>query len=173
MTVIVWSCMQQLACESTTQQQPLASGTSASTTSASPAPFDALKSSLSFVKSPWCDLSGTHQQSGQVKLCRIGSQPSVSTQPLLVIHTIIINDDCTRKLTLYGLEISPTCGVLSSIPEYLTACKLQEMVAKIEICQGTMMNPLLNWHGHARGSFYCLGGIEGRVTAQSSILLSS
>ena len=153
--------MQQLVCESSTQQQAPAGETSVTTTSASPAPFAVIKSSLSFVESPWCELSGTDQQTNQIKLCRIGSQPSVSTQPLLVTHTIVINDDCTWKLTVYGHEISPTCGVLSSIPQHLTACKLQEMVkvlAEINICPGNHDASFIELARSRKGKFFTASG---------------
>lgn len=103
-----------------------------SSDSATTTPFTDLKSKLS-LQSPWCDLSSPEQK---IKLCKIDPQPSVSTQPLLVTHTIIINKDCTWKVTVHGHEITnSTGGIFSLIPHCLTASKLSDLIRIIDTCK--------------------------------------
>lgn len=140
------------------QQLQLGKNTSES---ASTTPFNEMKTS-SFLQSPWCDQSCSEQERNQIKLCKIGHQPSVSTQPLLVTHTITINDDCTWTVTVHGREITKsTCDVLSVIPHHLTSSKLHDLIIVLdtcEICPGNADKCFIKMAKSRKGKFFTRSG---------------
>ena len=62
----------------------------------------------------------------QIKLCKISSQPSSSTQPLVVTHSLLIDSDCTWQLFVYNHKVVPSpSSSLSMIPAIFKSYTIQ------------------------------------------------
>ncbi len=91
---------------------------------------------MSFVPSSWTDL--THKTEGTIeaiKLCKINSQSSSSSQPPIITHSLRVNADLSWKLTVHGHEVTPTSTtLLSNIPEHINASTIMNLLSILEKC---------------------------------------
>ena len=107
-------------------------------------------SSISSIKLSWIDQT-EKQPINQIKLCKISHIPYTSTQPLVVTHTLLVNDDCTWKLYICGHEVRPiTDGPLSTVPITLNQESFINLISIIDRCKVCPGNPdthfiKLNW----------------------------
>jgi len=108
----------------------------------SPSSINELHSLVSSICQHWVDqtLNDDTVPLSQVKLCKISSQPSSSTQPLVVTHSLLIDSDCTWQLFVYNHKVVPSpSSPLSMIPAILNPSAFSQLICAIDsstICPG-------------------------------------
>ena len=96
--------------------------------------FDLHSSLLSLLPS-WTDQTQTSDESNveSIRLCKIDSLPSSSTQPLVITHSLVVNTDFTWKLIVHGHEVlHVSTPLLSAIPEHLNKQSLAHLLTAID-----------------------------------------
>ena len=85
----------------------------------------------------WTDL--TPKPEGRIpvasiKLCKINSLPSSSTQPPVITHSLIVNTDFTWKLTIQGHEVLPASTTpISKTPEQIDIATLKSLLSIVDL----------------------------------------
>lgn len=101
-----------------------------------------LQSSLSSLGPDWCNQTKVDTNTvPQIRLCKIASnaQASLSTQPLVISHSLIVNPDLSWKLFVQGHNVEKTNQQLAIIPDHLDSTSLQLLISTLDstkICPG-------------------------------------
>ena len=100
--------------------------------------------------------------------------PSTSTQPLVVTHSLLVNNDCTWKLYVWGYEVKPsTNDLLKPIPITLNQTSFIELLTIVDlstVCPGNC-DAHFTEMGHARkGNFETSNGETKAIVEEGSPL---
>ncbi len=135
-----------------------------------------LHSSLLPIDPLWTDQSQISNASDDsIKLCKINSQPSTSTQPLVITHTLVVKNDFTWKLIVHGHEVLHlSTPLLSTIPEHLNKQSLAHLLTVIDslkVCPGNTDERFIEMAKSLKGKFLTKSG-EVRAYIDSGFPLS-
>ena len=137
--------------------------------------LDDLYSSISSIKLSWIDQTSQQQPIDQIKLCKISSQPSTSAQPLVITHSLLINNDCTWDLFVHGRKVIPaTNGLLSLIPNVLNQqmfLKLINIIDSSKICPGNVDTHFVDMGNARKGKFLTTDGVTKAAVEEGFPLL--
>lgn len=102
---------------------------------AEPPPLQQLYQSLQCPNSSWSDQSVEEYPLQSIRLCKVSSQPSTSSQPLAVTQCLVVNEDCTWTVYVHGHKLEDTTATpLSRIPAKLDCGSLGKLVAVLDSC---------------------------------------
>ena len=95
---------------------------------------------------PTLDMTWSNQTSPErpitaIKLCKISSEASTSSQPLVITHTLLVNVDLSWELFVHGHKVDAgNTKVLSSIPFTLISFssfrQLLDVIQSSTVCTG-------------------------------------
>ena len=96
-----------------------------------PVTLELLRNSLGTTPQSW----SLHYSEGdkQLKLCKFNSLPSTSSQPLVVTHTVCVQEDLTWSVFVHGSKIHPIVDTpLSSIPSIINPQTLHKLISVLD-----------------------------------------
>ena len=122
-----------------------------------------------------------------IRLCKVTDTASLSSQPLIITHTIIVTTNLTWKLFVHNHEVQK-CSALSCIPSKLddaSMIKLLQLVDKLNICSGHPETKFVTFVDYRKGKLYNKAGkvaafvdhyalyiFMGRYLRKQSVLLN-
>ena len=101
----------------------------------------------------------------QMMLCKISSQPSTSSQPLVISHTVTVNDDCTWSVLVHGHSVAKSCKALAFLPDKINFDCLQQLLSTLDKCWLCPGNPDKHFMKMARSRKNKFVSVTGETNA--------
>lgn len=131
-----------------------------------------LHQSLQLPNLSWCDQSTKHQ----IRLCKISTNSSSSSAPLVITHSLTIDNTLKWSLFVHNREVFQKCSALASFPEKLTSaslCRLVLCIDHLQVCSGQPDHHFINMASAKKGIFKSKdGSISAIVDAYAPVISS-
>ena len=139
-----------------------------STSQVVPVTLELLRNSLGKLTTPQSWSSHYSESDKQLKLCKFNSLPSTSSQPLVVTHTVCVQEDLTWSVFVHRSKIHRIVDTpLSCIPSILNPQTLHKLISVLDtarVCPGNPEEHFIPLAEAHKGEFKTSSGqVKARV----------
>ena len=109
-----------------------------------------------FPNSSWSNHTIKETPLQSMKMCKLSSVPSTSTQPLVVVCCLTVHQNLSWTAHVYGNEIKRATTCLSSIPVYLDTKSMPQLISlldRVSVCPGNPDSHFLAMADARKGKF--------------------